>query len=77
MKTRVQSWGNSLAVRIPKAVADEAGLTEGAPVVLSVEGGALVVRRLRLDLEHLLAKVTPEKVRGEIDSGPPVGREVW
>lgn len=77
MKTRVQRWGNSLAIRIPRPVADEAGLTEGAPVVLSVEGGAVVVRRQKLDLEALLARVTPENVHGEIDTGSPVGREVW
>jgi len=77
VKTRVQRWGNSLAIRIPRPVADEAGLIEGAPVVLSVEGSAVVVRRQRLDLEALLAKVTPENVHGEIDTGPPVGREVW
>jgi antitoxin MazE len=80
MKTRVQKWGNSLALRIPKSFADEAGLRADAPVELSVSKGKLVVRPLdedALSLEELLKRVTPENLHGEWDTGPAVGREVW
>jgi antitoxin MazE len=80
MKTRVQKWGNSLALRIPKSFAAEAGLGEGAPVELSVVDGTLVIRPLPqepLTLEELLRGVTDQNLHGEWDTGPVVGREVW
>jgi antitoxin MazE len=77
--TRVQKWGNSLGLRIPKAFAAEAHLGAGSAVELSVEKGVLRVRavRRRYSLDELLARVTRRNVHGEMDSGAPVGREVW
>ena len=80
MKTRVQKWGNSLAVRIPKAFAAEAGLHADAPVELSLVGSTLVVQPItppQLTLDELLRGITDENVPGEWDTGPAVGKEVW
>jgi antitoxin MazE len=80
MKTRVQKWGNSLALRIPKSFAAEAGLTEDAPVELSLLEGKLVVQPLPQPcptLDELLRGVTDENLHGEWDTGPVVGKEVW
>ena len=46
MKTHVQKWGNSLALRIPKSLAVEAKLAEDTPVELSLVKGKLVVQAL-------------------------------
>jgi antitoxin MazE len=77
MKTRVQKWGNSLAVRIPRQVATEGRLHSGALVDVSLVEGAIVVTKLDRTptLEELLAYVTDENVHGEVDWGPAVGRE--
>lgn len=80
MKTRVQKWGNSLALRIPKSFAIEAGLREDAPVELSLIEGKVVIQPLSqepLTLEELLRGVTDQNLHGEWDTGPAVGREVW
>jgi antitoxin MazE len=80
MKTRVQKWGNSLALRIPKSFAVEAGLCADAAVELSLADGALVVRPITpqpLTLEELLRGITDENLHGEWDTGPAVGKEVW
>ncbi len=80
MITRVQMWGNSLGLRIPKALAEDLGVQEGGNVDLKVEGGRLVVepvRAGRLDLADLLSRVTPENLHGETETGAPVGRELW
>ncbi len=80
MKTRVQKWGNSLALRIPKTFATEAGLGEDTPVDLSLVKGKLVVQALsdeQLSLDELLRRVTDKNLHGEWDTGPAVGREVW
>jgi antitoxin MazE len=80
MKTRVQKWGNSLALRIPKSFAIEAGLCENGAVDLSVTEGRLVVQphsEELLSLDSLLAGVTDENLHGEWDTGPAVGKEIW
>jgi antitoxin MazE len=81
MKTQFVKWGNSLALRVPSAFADEVGATEGKRAVMTVENGALVVKvvertkkRRRYSLEQLLAGLSRED---EINWGQPRGREVW
>jgi antitoxin MazE len=80
MKTRVQKWGNSLALRIPKSIAVEAGLRADAAVELSLVEGTLVVQPITpqpLTLADLLRGITDENLPGEWDTGPAVGKEVW
>jgi len=78
MKAKVQKWGNSLAVRIPKAFAEELSLHPDADVELSVRQGDLVLapRRREYTLEELVRKITPGNRHEETDFGPPVGREI-
>jgi len=80
MKTRVQRWGNSLAVRIPKLLADEVGLKENSPVEISLRDKQLVVAPVvkpTYSLETLLAQVTEANLHGEVDFGAVVGGEIW
>jgi antitoxin MazE len=80
MKTRIQKWGNSLALRIPGPFARETAVRAGAIVELSVVDGKLVVTPLgreRPTLRRLLAGVTRSNRHHEIDSGAPIGRESW
>lgn len=81
MKRSIQiaRWGNSLGLRLPKAVANEAKIQEGDTVELSVVDGEIVVRSAQptYTLRELLVKVTPENRHGETDWGPPQGREQW
>ncbi len=68
MKTRVQKWGNSLAVRIPKSFAEEMGVGNNASIEMSLEEGALVIKADRdrqWDLDALLAEVTDENIHEE------------
>jgi len=80
MKTRVQKWGNSLALRIPKSFAVEVGLHAHADVELTLVEGTLVVQPITpqpLTLDQLLRGITDENLPGEWDTGPAVGKEVW
>lgn len=80
MRTRVQKWGNSLALRIPKAFATEIGLQRNSPVEMSLVDGRLVIVPAVepvLTLEHLLAQVGEHNLHGEVETGPAVGKEVW
>ena len=79
MRTSVQKWGNSLAVRIPKAIAAEAGVAEKDDLEMQVVGDVIQIRRCRPEpsLEELLAGVTADNQHGEADFGAPQGREAW
>lgn len=80
MQARVQRWGNSLAVRIPKPFALEIGLEQNTLVAVSVSEGKLLLEPIsepKYTLEQLLAEVTEENLHHEVDSGAAVGSEVW
>ena len=76
---RVTRWGNSLAVRIPKALAEQTRIEEGSEVELSISDGALTIRPMARTyrLDELLAQVTPRNRHDEVDWGEPQGKEVW
>jgi antitoxin MazE len=80
MRVRVQKWGNSLALRIPKSFAVETALGAGSEVDLSLEDGRLVITPLVQStnrLADLLARITPNNLHSESDTGPSVGGEAW
>ncbi|WP_077615646.1 AbrB/MazE/SpoVT family DNA-binding domain-containing protein [Caenibacillus caldisaponilyticus] len=71
MIERVQKWGNSLAVRIPNAVAEQLAIQQGSEIEIVVESQAikLIPKKKKPSLEELLAKITPENRHAEIDFG--------
>jgi antitoxin MazE len=78
MKTRIQKWGNSLAVRIPRPFAEEAHLEENAAVDVSVRSGKLVIVRLEeLTLASLVEQITEDNRHEEVSTGQPIGNEIW
>ena len=80
MHRKIQRWGNSLALRIPKAFAIAAGLAPDSLVDVALVEGKVVVTPLspaHLTLDQLLAGVTEENRHGEHATGPMIGHEVW
>ncbi len=80
MKRRIQKWGNSLALRIPRSFAEEIGIEKETPVEIALADGRLVITPLtgpEPTLEQLLAGVTPENLHQEIDAGAATGNEAW
>ena len=80
MRTRVQRWGNSLAVRIPRSFATELHLEENHPVDVRVVDGSIVVTPCALPpftLDELIAGITDENLHAEIPVGPSRGAEAW
>jgi antitoxin MazE len=80
MLTKVQKWGNSLALRIPRSFALDAHIESGSLVEISLVDGQIVVKRVltpKWTLEELLAGVTKENLHHEVDPGEPVGNEGW
>ena len=79
MRTTIQRWGNSLALRIPSPLAQEAEMECGAQVDLIVRRGKLLVQRSRprYQLKALLAGVTQRNLHAESWEGPARGNEQW
>lgn len=80
MRSKVRRWGNYLAIRIPKALAVEAGLVDKATVEVRATRGILaivLVREGTPTLKQLLSRVTAENLHDEADLGVPEGREAW
>lgn len=80
MLTKVQKWGNSLALRIPKAFAIDARLENDSVVEVSLVDGQIVIKPIvapTWTLEQLLSGVNTDNLHHETDTGNAVGNEVW
>ena len=78
MKTQMVKWGNSLAVRIPKAVVEEAKLREGDRLEIQApaEGRVELHRPTKIPtLAELVSQITPENRYAEVSVGAEVGKE--
>jgi len=85
--TQLSYWGNSLAVRIPKAVVKNLNLINGQEVNLTYEEGDNLFsvekisdrkkKKLKFDIRELMAQAVSENHPEEIEWGAPQGREVW
>ena len=80
MLTKVQKWGNSLALRIPKAFAQDAQLENDSLVEISLVEGRIIVTPVeapRCTLDELLAGIDNKNILHEVDTGSPAGNEIW
>ena len=79
METKIQKWGNSLAIRIPKTFAKETQIVDGSPVDLVLDKDRMIISPLKqkkYKLDELLAEVKESNVHDEIDFGKPRGKEL-
>ncbi len=80
MKTAIRQWGNSLALRIPRAFTLETELVEGTTVDMVIKHGALLItpqRRKKYRLNNLVRGIKPTNVHREQFIAEPAGREIW
>ena len=77
MQVQITRWGNSLGLRIPKDIANRAGISEGSRVEIEMEAGHIVVSlaRPRYTLDELLQGMSPDAMSEAFDWGPDLGRE--
>ena len=73
----IRKWGSSLAVRIPKAVAEQCGVSEGSAVEMEAQAGRIVLRKRAYDLAEMLNGITADNLHAEQDFGEPEGNEQW
>ena len=78
MQTKVQKWGNSLALRIPKSFALNIDIKQNEFVDLSIGDGKLIITPItekEYSLKELLAGISEDNLHEEFDTGIPVGKE--
>ncbi len=79
MKIKIQKWGNSLAVRIPKSFASEVQLADKDDIELSIEKSNLVIKPLKKDkykFDELVSKINESNIHYEVDFGKSEGKEI-
>jgi antitoxin MazE len=80
MEAKIQQWGNSLAFRVPQAIAKLLHLKKNSSVEIHLDHGKLVIEPVvdkSYDLDYLLSQVTEENIHKEFELGEPVGKEIW
>jgi antitoxin MazE len=80
MQAKIKKWGNSLALRIPKSFALNANLRQNKLVDLSIDKERIIITPIdekEYSLVELLEGVTESNLHGEVDTGAPVGKEIW
>jgi antitoxin MazE len=78
MKTKIQKWGNSLAIRIPKLFVESLYVEHNDISNIYLNDKKLAAFPTReYTLEELLSEITEDNVHEEITTGKPVGKEIW
>lgn len=82
MLAKIQKWGNSQGLRIPKNLLSDAQLNVGDEVDISVKEGVMIVApakriRGRHNLKDLVTRIPQNYQPGEVDWGEKVGKEDW
>jgi antitoxin MazE len=77
MEVQLSKWGNSLGLRLPRALAQQIGASEGQKVNIVADGARLIIEPIApaFSLQDLLVNMTPESMRAAFDWGEDEGRE--
>ncbi len=78
MTVSIKKWGNSLALRIPKDIAQTLHIENNSTLELSIKDGALVIEpQNETLLESLVSRINADNLHVEVDTGKVVGNEEW
>ncbi|MFK5976529.1 MAG: AbrB/MazE/SpoVT family DNA-binding domain-containing protein [Sulfurovum sp.] len=78
MTVAIKKWGNSLALRIPKDIAQTLHIENNSTLELSIKEGALIIEPQKsTDLESLVSQINDKNLHNEINTGKAVGNEEW
>jgi antitoxin MazE len=78
MEATVKKWGNSLGVRIPNLIVRELSLKDGSLVDINDRGKEIIIRPIQKNkLSEMLSNINENNIHKEIETGGPVGKEIW
>ena len=73
----VSKWGSSLAVRIPKTLAEQCEIVEGSTVQLDLFSDGIIIRKHSYNLATMVDQITSDNIHDEQNFGVPLGKEAW
>ena len=78
MEAVIKKWGNSLGIRIPTHIARGLSLKDGSFVDINNKGEEIIIKPItKNSLSEMLSKINEQNIHNEIDTGKPVGKEIW
>jgi len=79
MVTKVQKWGNSLGIRIPKIYAGKIKIKSGDSIDIEIKDERLILKPVKHSyrLKDLVSQINNKNIHSEIDTGNQVGKEIW
>ena len=80
-RLKIQKWGNGLGITIPSVIANGLSLKEGRYVSLQEDGNRIVVEPTKTNdtynLNEMLNQITDNNIHHFIETGLPIGKEIW
>jgi len=77
MFSNVAQWGNSLAIRLPKKIAESIGIGLNTKLKIEVEKDRLILKKPKYSLDELVSGMNAKNHHAETQTGKKVGREIW
>ena len=78
MEAVVKKWGNSLGIRIPNHIARDLSIKDGSFVDINNKGKEIIIKPIKKNtLSEMLEKINEQNLHEEIETGSPVGNEIW
>ncbi|WP_461256255.1 AbrB/MazE/SpoVT family DNA-binding domain-containing protein [Treponema sp. R80B11-R83G3] len=78
MEAVVKKWGNSLGIRIPSHIVRELALKDGSYVDINDKGKVIIIKPIQKNkLSEMLSNINEQNIHREIETGGPVGKEIW
>ncbi|NOQ65486.1 MAG: AbrB/MazE/SpoVT family DNA-binding domain-containing protein [Methyloprofundus sp.] len=82
MLSKIQKWGNSQGIRIPKNLIENSHIKIGEEVSISVKNGQIIIEathkiRDKYAIKDLVNKMPKDYELEEENWGSPSGKEVW
>ena len=77
IETSINTWGNGLALRLSKKIAQAAGVVDGTHVRIIAQPGKIIVEATDREptLDEMLAAFDKKRHGGEAMAFAPVGKE--
>ena len=80
MVSKVQRWGNSQGLRLPKHVLESADISIGDNVEVIPQEGQILIKKVskrKFDLVEMVSRMPRNYKVREVSFGKPVGKEEW
>ena len=78
MSAKIQKWGNSVGVRIPKTIMEKANLSINSEIEIEYKNQKIIIfaKKKNIQLKDLLSQITKNNLHTE-NNYIKAGKEIW